>query len=312
MRTKLGVTTQGSTRWLASAAATAASTYALDAIATACGIAAVASGALDGLGTSVVVGLLGLSYVGWLAGLVSAMRANVALVDRTGLSTDVVSKAAYDLARRRSGGDRRPGSRPPAVMSRPRPPRRCPTSSGRSGHVFAVADVADEIDLAEHLPANRARVRRWLDAAPGAHDWRPFVRHTLRCEGLAEPSPIDIQRRESLTREQVKDVVAVDLRNPVPDPERYDIVVSCCCADAATADAREWTGFVRTIAEQVEPGGLLLMAALCRCRGYVVGGHRFPCAGIDEHDLRRVLEGAWGPGSTSVAVVELSDQPAHG
>ncbi|CCH74992.1 hypothetical protein BN11_50013 [Nostocoides australiense Ben110] len=66
-------------------------------------------------------------------------------------------------------------------MSRPRPPRRCPTSSGRSGHVFAVADVADEIDLAEHLPANRAQVRGWLDAAPGAHDWRPFVRHTLRC-----------------------------------------------------------------------------------------------------------------------------------
>ena len=73
MRTRLGVTTQGSTRWLASAAATAASTYALDAIATACGIAAVASGALDGLGTSVVVGLLGLSYVGWLAGLVPAI-----------------------------------------------------------------------------------------------------------------------------------------------------------------------------------------------------------------------------------------------
>jgi len=107
VRTRLGVTTQGSTRWLASAAATAASTYALDAIATACGIAAVASGALDGLGTSVVVGLLGLSYVGWLAGLVPAMRANVALLDRTGLSTHVVSKAAYDLARRRSGSDRK-------------------------------------------------------------------------------------------------------------------------------------------------------------------------------------------------------------
>ena len=50
-------------------------------------------------------------------------------------------------------------------------------------HVFLSADRASEIHLADYLPQNLAAIERWLRRDPGAHDWRPFVRYTLECEG---------------------------------------------------------------------------------------------------------------------------------
>ena len=77
--------------------ATAVSTYALDAVATAFGVALVASGLLGGLDHALVLGFLALSYVAWGAGLRVNLRANRALLERTGTSTNALSKAAYDL-----------------------------------------------------------------------------------------------------------------------------------------------------------------------------------------------------------------------
>src|SRR3712207_308357 len=50
-------------------------------------------------------------------------------------------------------------------------------------HVFPLVPKVGEVHLAESLPANRAEVRRWLEADPAAHDWRPFTLDTLRIEG---------------------------------------------------------------------------------------------------------------------------------
>jgi hypothetical protein len=73
------------------------STYALDAIATASGVALVASGLLAGLDHALVLAALALSYAAWGAGLRVNLRANQALLERTGTSTNALSKAAYDL-----------------------------------------------------------------------------------------------------------------------------------------------------------------------------------------------------------------------
>jgi hypothetical protein len=85
-------------RWGVTLTATAASTYALDAAATAAGVALAASGVLGGLDHLVVLGFLVLSYVAWGAGLRVNLGANLALLERTGTSTNALSKAAYDLA----------------------------------------------------------------------------------------------------------------------------------------------------------------------------------------------------------------------
>jgi hypothetical protein len=80
--------------------ATVLSTYALDAVASAGGVALVATGALGGLAHWKALAFLAATYVVWGAGLRVNLAANWALLERTGISSNVLSKAAADLARR--------------------------------------------------------------------------------------------------------------------------------------------------------------------------------------------------------------------
>jgi hypothetical protein len=50
------------------------------------------------------------------------------------------------------------------------------------------------------LQGNLDEVERWRRRDPAAHDWRAFVRYTLQCEGLDDPTDEEIARREELTR----------------------------------------------------------------------------------------------------------------
>ena len=92
---------QAASAWFITLAATAASTYALDAVATAIGVLLVASQLLSGLDHLLVLAFLAASYVAWGFGLRANLRANWLLLRRTGTSTNVISKAAFELTRRR-------------------------------------------------------------------------------------------------------------------------------------------------------------------------------------------------------------------
>ena len=94
--------------WAFTVAATAVSTYALDAFATAAGVLLVASDALSGLPQWQALVLVAASYVAWGAGLRLSLRANWSLLEQTGASTNVLSKAAHAADAR---ADR---ARPPA------------------------------------------------------------------------------------------------------------------------------------------------------------------------------------------------------
>jgi hypothetical protein len=157
-------------------------------------------------------------------------------------------------------------------------------------HAFPFAS-ARVIDLSDVLPGNLAEIRRWIDAESGAHNWRPFVRHTLGCEGRAA-DPAAVARRETQTRDRIGRLLLCDLRDAVPlgaSHCAYDVVVTAYCPDSATGDAATWALYMQRIASLVRPGGLLVVAALRRCHGYHVGGRTFPSADIDEADLRAVL-----------------------
>lgn len=174
-------------------------------------------------------------------------------------------------------------------------------------HVFAAAPMASEIHLSDYLPANLAEIQRWLDRDPGAHDWRPFVRYTLCCEGIAAPDRAQVTAREELTRSRITKLIRADAGDAPPIARRYPTVVSAYCADSATADRDTWRLFMRNITGLVEPGGLFVTAALRRCRRYLVAGKAFPCADVDEDDVRAALS----PGFTGT--VEVQGVPdAHG
>ena len=94
-------------RWGVTLTATAVSTYALDAFATAAGVALAASQLLNGVSHGLLLAVLAASYVVWGAGLRVNLVANARLLERTGTSTNALSKALYDLARRGSARTRR-------------------------------------------------------------------------------------------------------------------------------------------------------------------------------------------------------------
>lgn len=179
-------------------------------------------------------------------------------------------------------------------------------------HVFLAARTASEIHLGDYLPANLAEIQRWIDGADDAHDWRPFIRYTLQCEGLAAPTEADLSRRAELTRRKITKLVQVDARDPRPLPGRYSTVISAYCADSATDDRGTWQTYMRHITGLVLPGGIFITAALRRSSGYLVGGKAFPSARVDEDDLRAVLPGAPGPLDGSIQVRNLHEQAAHG
>ncbi len=89
-------------RWAVSLLATIASTYALDAVATATGMTLVFSGLMLGLDHLPAILFLGSTYVVWGAGLRVNLKVNWLLLENTGTSTNVLSKALYDLLRLKS------------------------------------------------------------------------------------------------------------------------------------------------------------------------------------------------------------------
>jgi NNMT/PNMT/TEMT family len=387
-------------QWATTVAATAVSTYALDAVATVAGAALAASGLLHGAPHTLLLGMLALSYVAWGAGLRRSLAANWALLEQTGTSTNVLSKAAHDLARARGWRRRRlagacgyvatelakeapyyAGAFGAALLSdsvssgdaivflaganlgaaayeyglagltraflrrghasfdadwvpaeyledyytvvepdeletiafftdairdtRPHAPILFFGTGPTLHHVFLSADRASEIHLADYLPQNLAAIESWLRRDADAHDWRPFVRYTLECEGHGAPTDAQITRREEQTRTKVTQLLRADAGDREPLEERYSTVVSAYCADSATADRATWESYMRHIAGLVEPGGVFITSALRRSRSYLVGGKRFPSAHVDEHDLRAVLEPDFD------CAVEVRELPEH-
>ena len=398
-------------RWVVSAGATLASTYLLDLVATASGLLLVASPLLDGARTGALWLVLAASYVVWGLGLRVNLRANLALLDRAGVSTNVLSKAAYDLATRRAAGRRATGWRrvPGYVLSELL--KECPYYLGAFGaaalsdgvatgqavtflvganlaaglyeyvlaaatggflhrrryaefesdwdpsaylreyysrvepderetisflveamrqaprgrpvlvygvgptlhHVFLAAPLASELHLGEYLPRNREEVRRWLADVPGAHDWSPFVRETLRCEGVADPRPNEVADRERLT--QGPGHPAVPRGRPTP-PARPGS--STRWSSAPTAPTPR-PATVRSGSPSCTRSWPTSSRAGCsprqRCTGpaatsWAAGSSRVRTSG--ESDLRRVIDEAWGEGSAAVEVRRLTDQPEHG
>jgi hypothetical protein len=86
--------------WIVTAAASFVTFYGLDVVATGAGLLLVASGLLTSIGHWQAVTLWAASNVVWGIGLWSMLLANWELLQRTGASTNVLSKAAHDVVAR--------------------------------------------------------------------------------------------------------------------------------------------------------------------------------------------------------------------
>jgi hypothetical protein len=160
-------------------------------------------------------------------------------------------------------------------------------------HVLPLAASAAELHVADLLPANLQSIRDWQLHSPTAHNWNAFTRVVLINEGVAAPTPHQIAHRENLARSKITRYLLAnaDCAHPAgtETARRYDCVLSCYCADSATASRRHWFRMMRNIAGMVAPAGRIVIAALRRCSYYKVGGIQFPSADIDEQDMLTAL-----------------------
>lgn len=176
-------------------------------------------------------------------------------------------------------------------------------------HVFAAVPRMTELYLADYLPQNLEEIEHWRRQEPGAHDWTPFVRHTLQCEAGLEPDAAAIRERMTALRGKIAGLVHADasLADPLGSEfrGRFALVLSPYCAEAATEDKASWVRYCRNIATLVRPGGMFLTAAVRRCDHYKAGDRSFPATSIDEDDLRGVLLQDFRPDSVNVEVREV-------
>jgi hypothetical protein len=93
-------------RWAVTIAATALSTWTLEAVATAAGLALVASQLLQTAPRGFLLGFLAITYLAWAAGLRVNVQSNWRLLEDTGTSTNALSKGLFDLLRHRSSSRR--------------------------------------------------------------------------------------------------------------------------------------------------------------------------------------------------------------
>lgn len=183
-------------------------------------------------------------------------------------------------------------------------------------HVFPAIPHVSGITMSDYLQGNLEEIQRWIRKDEGRHDWFPFVRYTLQCEGLVEPPISAVLERKRLTREKICEIKLVDvsLDDPLGREHRggWPLVLSCYCADSATDSQEVWERYMHNIASLVVPGGTFITAALYKAPSYKVGEKFFPSANIDESDLSRVLQLDFDPRSIMIEVREVIGHQSQG
>jgi len=155
-------------------------------------------------------------------------------------------------------------------------------------HCFPLVPYAREIHCADFVAGNRDAIARWLEDAPGAHDWRAFAAQSLACEG-GPAGPDDIARRQRETRARLTRVLPCDVRAADPlGPEAragYALVTSHYCAEAISTDKAVFRQNVKNLASLVAPGGVLVTSACGAADFYKVGARSFPCSGVTPQEV---------------------------
>jgi hypothetical protein len=133
--------------WITTVAATVVSTCALDAVATLSGAVLAASPVFDGMSHVVVVGFLAATYILWFAALRINLVANWHLLEQTGTSTNLPSKAMFELARCRSSSPHLPRVASAAAYLATEIAKEAPYYAG----AFGTALLTDTVDSTDAL-----------------------------------------------------------------------------------------------------------------------------------------------------------------
>ncbi|NEQ54539.1 MAG: hypothetical protein F6K11_31140 [Leptolyngbya sp. SIO3F4] len=111
-------------------------------------------------------------------------------------------------------------------------------------HILPLVTRTQEIHVSEYVESNLTELKKWFSADKTAYDWSPFTHRILRLEGHQEPTPLDVQERETEVRQKVTLVTPGDVResNPLGKARRnfYPLVTAHYCAEGISLNKDEW------------------------------------------------------------------------
>ncbi|KAG0438384.1 hypothetical protein HPB47_017035 [Ixodes persulcatus] len=161
--------------------------------------------------------------------------------------------------------------------------------------VLSAAACFPDIVLSDLVDGNRLEVNKWLRNSADAIDWsfRAELIATLEGHIDTRKGALEIMER---ARRAIKKVVPCDVLDPAVLPEEhrdtFDVVLSCNCLEAATADLQYYPRALYNVGHLVTRGGLLVQAGIGGMTSYIVGRDTIPITCLDESSIMEALADA--------------------
>jgi hypothetical protein len=156
--------------------------------------------------------------------------------------------------------------------------------SGPTLHqIIPLIPYVKELHLSDFLPQNLAEIKKWLNDEPDAHNWDKYIHYVVELEGNGET----VEKRKKEMRRVITKLLPVDVfkKYPLSKPVAYPLVTSFYCIDGAAPTKEKWKEGMSNLFPLVEPGGVLIMAAVRNADHYRVLGRYFPSPHINEDDF---------------------------
>jgi hypothetical protein len=182
-------------------------------------------------------------------------------------------------------------------------------------HIIPFIPYVEELHLADYVPSNLVAIQHWLRGDARAHNWDVYIKGVLQLEGVAQPSPRELDIRRAQMRRKITRLQQSNLhwQHPLQDTATYPLVLSFYCADSATHSKSQWQLFMRHLFNVVAPGGTLILSALHDTARYEVGARSFPSAQITENDMYAVFKaGHFVQETLDLRVVPVAEWAAEG
>jgi hypothetical protein len=186
-------------------------------------------------------------------------------------------------------------------------------------HVLPFAKVVSKIDMADYLPENLSELKRWVDKADGAHDWKQFTKKVLELEGVT-PSINALEERNELLRAKINQIIFCNVLNehPLEKEEQYDIVGFFYCAEEVALDIETWRQIMKRVCEYIKPGGHLFLSALGETTHYSIVKEdgtleKLPTVYLTINNFREILPALGFDMSKSIIkIADTPEQTSHG
>ncbi|CAD6189510.1 unnamed protein product [Caenorhabditis auriculariae] len=165
--------------------------------------------------------------------------------------------------------------------------------AGPTIHIAAAyRNQADEIYLADYLPQNRVELQNWFDGK-SRFDWSVPLKTILTREGIDWS---ELERVQPATREKVRGIFHCDcfadpsVECPKELQKTFDMVVTIFCVEYCCNTYEEYKLSIKNIAEQIKPGGYLVMGGILEETWCSFGGRKFTCLYITKEMMLSALE----------------------